>query len=201
MKAVEVDDGLLMHAFLSGDQEAFARLYDRYDRQCFQFIRRVLGPSHRHAAEDVHQDTWMAAASSGASYDQGKAAFGTWLMTIARNKVMDHLRRQKVAFIGASFGALEHEDDARVEVEEVPDLGPTPADLVESAQLASALLGAVDALPLSQREVFVMFAVSEMTLAEIAEATQVGVETAKSRLRYARAALRMALATWRPVDA
>lgn len=143
----------------------------------------------------------MAAASSGASYDQGKAAFGTWLMTIARNKVMDHLRRQKVAFIGASFGALEHEDDARVEVEEVPDLGPTPADLVESAQLASALLGAVDALPLSQREVFVMFAVSEMTLAEIAEATQVGVETAKSRLRYARAALRMALATWRPVDA
>lgn len=203
MTAVEASDGLLMRAHLSGDKEAFARLYDRYDRQCFYFIRRVLGAAHRHAAEDVHQDTWIAVATTGASYDQGKGQFGTWLMTIARHKVMDYLRKQKVAFIGAT--GLGEDDDGGgcldLQLSNVMDGGPTPIEAVQSKQLAKAMVDAVDALPLSQREVFVMFAVSDLSLDEIAQATQVGVETAKSRLRYARATLRAVLSEWRHVDA
>ena len=60
---------------------------------------------------------------------------------------------------------------------------------------------AVEALPLVQREVFLLFADGGLSLEEIAGATKVGVETAKSRLRYARASLRESLAHWRSADA
>ena len=55
----------------------------------------------------------------------------------------------------------------------------------------------VEALPLVQRETFVLFAQAELSLEEVAEVTRVGTETAKSRLRYARQTLRARLASWR----
>lgn len=63
-------------------------------------------------------------------------------------------------------------------------------------EMAHAIVTAVEALPFQQRETFMMFAEGEMRLDEIAAATRVGVETAKSRLRYARAALRTVLWHW-----
>ena len=64
---------------------------------------------------------------------------------------------------------------------------------IESRQQAQQLLAALDALPHAQREAFVLQAEADMSVAEIAQATGVGLETAKSRLRYARAALRRTL--------
>ena len=52
MEPEPADDADLLRAHGAGDPHAFARLYDRYDRPCFQFIRRLLGPAHADAAED-----------------------------------------------------------------------------------------------------------------------------------------------------
>ena len=183
------DDVALLRAHGAGDPHAFARLYDRYDRPCFLFIRRMLGQAHGDAAEDLHQETWMSVSKSAAAFDPGRASFRTWLFTIARRKVLDHFRRQKVVIL------VPGEDDATLAV---PDLGPTPLDQVESRELAQRVVSAVEALPLAQRDVFVMFAHAGLSLEEIAEVTGVGMETAKSRLRYARTALRQALAAERP---
>jgi RNA polymerase sigma-70 factor (ECF subfamily) len=179
------DDAALLRAHGAGDPQAFARLYDRYDRPCFQFIRRMLGPAHADAAEDLHQETWMAIAKSAAAFDPGKASFRAWLFTIARHKVWDHFRRQKVAHLASA-----RDDEAMM----VADPGPTPLEQVENRELAQRLVSAVEALPLEQRGAFVMFAHAGLSLEEIAQATGVAVETAKSRLRYARARLRLALA-------
>jgi RNA polymerase sigma factor (sigma-70 family) len=179
------DDADLLRAHGAGDPHAFSRLYDRYDRPCFQFIRRMLGSAHAEAAEDLHQETWIAVAKNAAAFDPAKASFPAWLFTIARHKVWDHFRRQKVAIL-ASAG-----DDAAMLV---PDPGPTPLEEVQSRELAERLVTAVEALPLEQRGAFVMFAHAGLTLEEIASATGVAVETAKSRLRYAREKLRQALA-------
>ncbi len=179
------DDADLLRAHIAGDPRAFARLYDRYDRPCFQFIRRTLGAAHADAAEDVHQETWISVSNNAATFDPGKARFTAWLFTIARHKVWDHFRRRKVAML-ASAG-----DDAAMRV---PDPGPSPLERVESRELARKLVSAVEALPLAQRETFVLFAQAGLSLDEIAQATGAAVETAKSRLRYARAALRQALA-------
>jgi RNA polymerase sigma factor (sigma-70 family) len=187
-QADPTDDGQLLRAHAAGDAQAFARLYDRYDRPCFQFIRRTLGGAHADAAEDLHQETWMAVARSAADFDPARASFPAWLFTIARHKVWDHFRRRKVAVLSPAQA-----DEALG----VPDPGPTPLQQVETRELALRVAGAVEALPLEQRCAFLMSVQAGLSLAEIARATGVGLETAKSRLRYARAALRLALAAER----
>ena len=178
------EDAELLRAHGAGDPHAFARLYDKYDRPCFQFIRRTLGGAHADAAEDLHQETWMSISRNAAAFDPRKASFPAWLFTIARHKVWDHFRRQKVAVLASD------QDDAAMMI---PDPGPTPLEQVESRELAQRLVTAVEALPLAQRGTFVMFTHAGLSLEEIAQATGVAVETAKSRLRYARATLRLAL--------
>lgn len=188
MEADPADDAELLRAHRAGDPHAFARLYDRYDRPCFSFIRRMLGTAHADTAEDLHQETWIAVSKNAAAFDPGKASFPAWLFTIARHKVWDHFRRQKVAVVASA------QDDAAMTV---PDPGPTPLAQVESRELAQKLITAVEALPLVQRGVFVMFAQAGLSLEEISSAMGVAVETTKSRLRYARATLRRALAAER----
>jgi RNA polymerase sigma factor (sigma-70 family) len=188
MEPDAADDAELLRAHGAGDAHAFARLYDRYDRQCFQFIRRLLGPAHREAAEDLHQETWISIARNASAYDPGRASFVAWLFTVARHKVFDHFRRQRVAVLASA------EDDAAMMV---ADPGPTPLEEVQSRELAQRLIAAVEALPLEQRGAFIMFAGGGLSLEEIAAASGVAVETAKSRLRYARAKLRQALAAER----
>jgi RNA polymerase sigma factor (sigma-70 family) len=179
------EDTDLLAAHGAGDRQAFARLYDRYDRRCFLFIRRLLGAAHADAAEDLHQETWIAIAKTAAAFDPAKAGFPAWLFTIARRKTFDHFRRQKVAVLASA-----QEDAAMM----VPDPGQTPLEQVQSRELAEEIVAAVEALPLEQRGAFVLFAEAGLSLEEIAEVTGVAVETAKSRLRYARAKLRQSLA-------
>ena len=185
MEPEPADDVDLLRAHGAGVPHAFARLYDRYDRSSFQFIRRLLGPAHADAAEDLHQETWVSVSKSAAAFDPGQASFPAWLFTIARHKVWDHFRRQKVAVLASG-----REDAAMT----VADPGLTPLDQVQSREVAERLVAAVEALPLEQRGAFIMFADGGLSLGEIAAATGVAVETAKSRLRYARARLRQALA-------
>jgi RNA polymerase sigma factor (sigma-70 family) len=187
---MEPDDAELLRAHGAGDPHAFARLYDRYDRPCFRFIRRLLGAAHSDAAEDLHQETWIAIAKHAAAFDPGKSSFPAWLFTIARRKAWDHFRRQKVAVLASV------QDDAAMTV---PDPGQTPLEQVQSRELAQEIITAVEALPLEQRGAFVMFAQAGLSLEEIAQVTGVAVETAKSRLRYARAKLRQSLAGERSV--
>lgn len=189
MDLAVADEAGLLRAHAGGDPQAFARLYDRYDQAAFIFIRRLLGAAHADAAEDLHQETWIAISRNAGGFDPARAGFRAWLYTIARRKVFDHFRRQKVAVLAAA------DPEAALGV---PDQGPTPLEQVESLELAQKLVAAVEALPLAQRDVFVMFAHAGLSLEEIAEVTGAGVETAKSRLRYARAALRQALAAERP---
>lgn len=187
MEPGATDDAQLLRAHSAGDPQAFAQLYDRYDRRCFQFIRRMLRGAHAEAAEDLHQETWLAIANSAATFDAERANFPTWLFTIARRKVWDYFRRQKVA-------VLATDDDGAMMA---PEPGPTPLEHVQSRELARKLVSTVEALPLEQRAAFLLFTYGELSLAEVAQVTGVAVETAKSRLRYARTRLREALASER----
>ena len=192
MEANAASDGDLLRAHCAGDPTAFARLYDRYDRPCFRFIRRLLGGAHGEAAEDLHQETWISVSNSAASFDPAKGSFATWLYTIARRKTFDHFRRQKIAVLASAFDGIGEE------ALKVPDPAPTPLEHVQSRERAQEIVAAVEALPLEQRGTLILFAGAELSLEEIAKVTNVAVETAKSRLRYARSKLRLSLAGERP---
>lgn len=186
----EPSDAELLRRHSAGDAQAFAQLYDRHDRKSFDYLRRLLHPADAATAEDLHQEVWLAVARASAQYDESKARFVTWLFTIARNRVLDWQRQQG----RAGWELLES-------AEALPDAPRLqPPERVQAARMAEAVVEAVEALPLAQREAFVLFSFDELSLQEIAALTKVPLETAKTRLRYARDALRQRLQAWRTAD-
>ena len=195
MAPATCDAAELLLAFLAGDAAAFERLYDAHDRSSFDFIRRCLAGADEATAQDLHQEVWLSVARSARSFDAGKARFVTWLFTIARNKVMDHFRRARSGLpLADGPAAFDDEEDPPRAALAVHDLSPERVAL--NRELAQTLVREVQALPFAQRETFVLFAHQELSLQEVADITGVGLETAKTRLRYARTALRQRLAGW-----
>lgn len=186
----EPSNAELLRRHCAGDAAAFAALYDRHDRKSFDYLRRLLYPADAATAEDLHQEVWLAVARAAAQYDERKARFVTWLFTIARNRVVDWQRQH---------GAQLHDElDAADAIPDAPR--HEPPQRLQAGRLAQALSSAVEALPPLQREAFVLFSFDELSLQEIAALTQVPLETAKTRLRYARDALRARLDAWRTAD-
>ncbi|MGL4233831.1 MAG: RNA polymerase sigma factor [Casimicrobium sp.] len=180
-------DEALMHRFAKGDARAFEALYDRHEKPVWRFVlRSVREPA---IADDVTQELWFAVARSAATYE-ATAKFRTWLFTMARNRVIDLSRTAK------SHQSIDEENDDGEsmfsELAAESRLGPLRQ--LESKDIARELLHAVEQLPADQREAFLLQAEGEMSVEEIAAATKVSFETAKSRLRYARAKLKSILA-------
>jgi RNA polymerase sigma factor (sigma-70 family) len=197
--AGEPSDEALMQAYAAGDVLAFTRLYERHEGGTYRFIARCLA---RHAgdgvADELHQDVWLAVTRQAARYEP-RARFTTWLYTLARHRVIDHVRRVQTA--GGPAQSLDADADegegAAPPLDAlVSDASHDPVRRLETAQQARAFLSAVEALPAEQREAFLLQAEAGLSIDEIAQATGVGLETAKSRLRYARTRLRQALAAW-----
>jgi RNA polymerase sigma-70 factor (ECF subfamily) len=178
----------LMRAYAAGEAAAFATLYDRHQMRVWRYIFRSVGDSA--ASDDLAQDVWLRVARQAERYQpRAQARFTTWLFTLARNRVIDHLRAARPA-----VSLDEPLDDERTLADTLAapsDFGPVQR--IESRQQAARLLAALDALPPEQRDAFLLQAEGGMSVADIAAAAGVGVETAKSRLRYARAALRRTL--------
>ena len=193
-------DEFLMHAFAGGDAAAFTRLYDRHERATWRFIRHRLGAQHEGAADDVLQETWISVARAAPRY-VATARFTTWLFTVARNRVIDHLRGQSHAMLSIDAplaGVQPGDDDGERWADRVAaDAADGPLARIESRQQAEAFLEALAQLPEPQREAFVLQAEGGLSVDEVASATGVGAETAKTRLRYAKAKLRTLLAGWR----
>lgn len=183
----EASDEALMRAYARGEVAAFDLLYARHRAGLFRYLRRLLADPA--LIEDVYQDVWMRVMHARERYVE-TARFTTWLYTIAHNRVMDHHRAARLREAGRVGTPDDDEDDA---IARLPDPAPPPEQLLERAQLVQRIVAAVDALPAAQREAFVLQQEGGLSLAAIAQATGVDVETAKSRLRYAFAKLRREL--------
>jgi RNA polymerase sigma factor (sigma-70 family) len=186
MAESEPADEELIARYLRGDMGAFDQLYRRHDRKTFAFVRQMLHPTDRATVEDLHQDGWLAVASKAARFAPDKARFSTWLYTVLRNQVLDHLRASQARPVG---GEADPDELAS------PAVGPER--LLASKRLVQAVERGLLGLSVEQREAFLLFTVVELSLVEIADVTQAHPETAKTRLRYAREALRRDLSEWR----
>ncbi|MCM5680205.1 RNA polymerase sigma factor [Schlegelella sp. S2-27] len=194
--AAPVTDESLMLAYARGDLQAFSQLYERHEGGVYRFILRCVGQqSGSGVVDELHQETWFAVTRQAARYEPS-ARFTTWLYTIARSRVIDHVRRQRTA--GGPMRSLDEDDaDGATLADALPaDEMHEPLRQLETREQARAFLQAVEQLPADQREAFLLQAEGGLSLEEIAAATGVGSETAKSRLRYARTKLRQALAAW-----
>jgi RNA polymerase sigma-70 factor (ECF subfamily) len=173
-------DEQLMLAYREGDAGAFEELYRRHRGGLFRFVTRSV--RDRAVAEELYQEIWMRAIEARERY-QPQAKFTTWLYTIAHNRLVDHWRKK-----GLQVVALETEGEYSA------DPGSEPQGILEAKQGLDRFAHALEALPPAQREAFLLHHEAEMSVAEIARATGASEEAAKSRLRYAVAKLREALA-------
>ena len=173
---------------------AFEQLYDRHETGVWRFVFRSV--QNNAVTDDLVQELWFAVTRSAASYVPS-AKFKTWLFTMARNRVIDHVRTAKNH---ASIDA-ENEEGESMFSDLAADSRLGPLRQVSSREQAKALLDAIEQLPEDQREAFLLQAEGGMSVEDIAVAIGVTFETAKSRLRYARNKLKTLLADFAEASA
>ena len=176
-------DEELMLAYAGGDAAAFESLYGRHKGSLFRFVLRSV--KARGEAEELYQDVWMRVIEARQRYTP-QAKFTTWLYTIAHNRMVDHWRSRGLAVVSLDDGNAPAQEPAAAPSSE-------PPRMVEARQTLERLVAAVAALPLAQREAFLLHHEADLTPAGIAAATGTHEEAAKSRLRYAMSKLRSAV--------
>jgi RNA polymerase sigma-70 factor (ECF subfamily) len=181
----EVSDETLMLRYQAGEADAFTLLYERHKGPLFRYFLRHCGVAA--VAEELFQDVWLKLIRAREQYIV-QAKFSTYLYRLAHNRLVDHYRRQSVA-IAASW-----DNGAGLSLEDVPlSASEEPENRAATRTLVMRLLEVLGALPEVQREAFLLREEAGMSIEEIAEATGVERETAKSRLRYAVNRLRRGL--------
>lgn len=172
----------LMLAYRAGDARAFELLYTRHKKPLYRYMLRCAGTAA--VTEELFQDVWMSVIRARERYEV-RAKFTTWLYRLAHNRIVDHYRRGQTGATPADEDAIESAADEPFR---------EPDNELDRRRLAREIMEQLALLPDAQREVFLLRHEAGLSLDDIAEVTGVDSETAKSRLRYALAKLRRALA-------
>ena len=178
MKSILLSDQTLLEQYVQGNREAISQLLERHTRRVRDYVRMMVKDND--VADDIFQETFIKAVrviDEGRYTDNGK--FLSWILRIAHNQVIDHFRARKqqkqVTEADAGYnvlGTLRFAD------------GTVEDDMV-SAQINSDVRRLVELLPDEQREVVMLRYYSGLSFKEIAEHTDVSINTALGRMRYA----------------
>jgi RNA polymerase sigma-70 factor, ECF subfamily len=169
-------DGELIERVSTGDRDAFDELYRRYARAVLGLALRRLRDRGR--AEDAVQDAFAAIWRSASSYDRGRGQGAPWLYAVARNAIVDGLRRVP---------------EPAAEAPDEPSPEPGPAERAETAWTAWRVHRALEALPEHERPVIELAYWSGLSQSEVAEYLNLPLGTVKTRTRSALARLADAL--------
>lgn len=182
--AGRIDDRVLMVRYRNGDMAAFETLYAHHKGPLYRyFLRQGQSPDN---ASELYQEVWTKIIRAKDRY-KPTAKFTTYMYTLAHNCLMDHLRKQ-------SRNPQQAGDAVQIEPDEMAaDARDEPESGAQTMQTAERFRRALHALPDEQKEAFVMREEGSLSLNDIAAATGVSAETAKSRLRYAVRKLRQSL--------
>lgn len=182
------DEELMLH-YRDGDAGAFEALYARHKGGLYRYLLRQC--RNAAAAEELFQDVWMNLIRARAGYTV-QAKFSTFLYRVAHNRLVDHYRRSNQATV------VSFEDEDGEAIADPPDERERPQDeTLDAKRQAGRLMELISELPETQREAFLLQLEGGMSVEEIAQATGVSRETAKSRLRYAMSKLKRGMLEWR----
>jgi RNA polymerase sigma-70 factor (ECF subfamily) len=177
----------LIKAYLHGDTDAFTVLYERYKRQVYSFLLKMLADKSE-AADDLFQKAWIKALKNLHRYHDNNR-FLAWMLSITRNTALDHFRRQKRKYI---FSELDRDDVPEAD----SGMQDEPWRDMDRAELGEAVEAALKCLPPEQREVFVMRQ-EALSFKEIARIHKCSINTALARMQYAMKNLQKELRQWK----
>lgn len=156
------------------DPDLLDHLIEKYQHRLMRYLVHLTG--RREQAEDFFQETWVRVLERGRQYDS-RHNFSTWLFTIARNLVFDHLRRKQPA----SLDALAGSDDAGAF--DIPATGqPSAFDGAVQREQNAQISAGMQHIATEYREALVLRFQEGMTLEEIAAVTGAPLGTVKSRI-------------------
>jgi len=177
MNNVLTSDQELIALYLDGNHSGIETLIRRYKRKVFTYI--FLNVKDRHLAEDLFQDTFIKVINtlrSGSYNDEGK--FLPWVMRIAHNLIIDHYRKSN------RIPTIENDDEYDI-FNTIKIFDDCVEDKMITEQIHQDVKKLLDLLPDEQREVIVMRHYADMSFRDIAEQTNVSINTALGRMRYA----------------
>ena len=182
MLKTELSDSCLVSQYIKGNEEALSVLIDRHKSRIFTTIYLIV--KDKYIAEDILQDVFIKTIKTikkGKYNEEGK--FLPWIIRVARNQSIDHFRKErrnpKITLADGSdiFNCLKFSED----FSESKNL---------SKETIVYLKTIIHGLPEKQREVLIMRHYMQMSFQEIAKSTNVSINTALGRMRYALISLR-----------
>jgi RNA polymerase sigma-70 factor (ECF subfamily) len=178
MQLNRLDDTQLVRQYISGEESAFEVLLKRHKDRVFNYVRMTV--RDRQLAEDIFQETFCKAIitlKAGKYNDEGK--FLPWIMRIAHNLIIDSYRRN-AKMPSAEPKNEDHDIFASLNVFDKN----VETEMIEG-QIVADLRKLITHLPEEQREVIVMRHYEDLSFKEIADKTNVSINTALGRMRYA----------------
>ena len=188
-----LDDGALAARAAEGDEAAFECIMRRHNRLLFRTARSILKGDAE--AEDALQDAYLRAWPALAGF-RAEAKLSTWLVRIVINESLGRLRQRSASVIPLSATADADGHSAEGWMEDDPDHRPDRQAM--RGEIRRLMEARIDLLPDAFRSVFMLRAVEEMSVEEVAIALDVPEATVRSRFFRARGLLRDGLA--RDVD-
>lgn len=182
-----LSDRVLLNNYLSGDRSAISELIERHSQRVRNYIGIMVKDND--VADDIFQETFIKAVKvidEGRYVDSGK--FLSWVLRIAHNRVLDHFRREKASKqVNESEAGYDMIGTMRFSE-------PTAEDELVNSEIEQTIRDLVDLLPEEQQEVVRLRYYSKLSFQEIAEQTEVSINTALGRMRYALINLRKMIA-------
>lgn len=178
MKKVLIKDATLVSKYINGDEKALSILVARHKQRIYSFIYSKV--YDRDIAEDIFQDTFIKVINTlkrGRYNEEGK--FLPWVMRIAHNLIIDHFRRSN------RMPKFDDNNDEFSIFSILSDGSLNAEKQIIKNQVETDVRKLVDELPDDQREVLIMRIYKDMSFKEIAENTDVSINTALGRMRYA----------------
>jgi RNA polymerase sigma-70 factor, ECF subfamily len=170
-------DQELIKGFIHGNHQCLEEIIQRHKNRVFSYI--VMLVKDKQLADDIFQDTFVKVIhklKSGKYNEEGK--FLQWVMRIAHNMTIDHFRKEK------RFNTVNENDEYDI-FNTIKSFDLPYEHAVIKEQINEELRQLVEQLPREQRDVLKMRHYMDMSFKEIAEETDVSINTALGRMRYA----------------
>ncbi len=174
----ELSDQVLVEQFVAGDSKSFEVLIERHKNRLFSYIYYTV--KNRHVAEDIFQEACMKAITSlldGRYAESGR--FLPWITRIAHNLIIDRFRQEKQL-------SIQSTDNFVIPLLNSPKYSESTIedDLIQH-QIYEDVRKLINYLPEEQKEVILLRHYGDLSFKEIAEYTNVSINTALGRMRYA----------------
>ncbi len=187
---IDTTESDLLACAAQGDAAAFEALIRRHNRLLFRTARSIL--KNDHDAEDALQEAYLRAWQALAGF-RTDARLSTWLVRIVANEALGRLRRKGADVIPLEAAMIAPDPDIQAAL--ATETHEAPEHQAQRTQLRGILESRIDLLPDNFRTVFMLRAVEEMDVPEVAQALDIPEATVRTRYFRARSLLREGLAS------